>query len=216
MRELGLDRRVPSSRRAATAGKRGTGRARAAANATSDRPRQIRTVHAVDRREDRILPLGLLPALLDRRHRERHAVGRLVTAHAGAAVLPDGLEERMALRLDGAARVEDAQLAPRVRIRRVGRQPRAFAGRPPARRNTRVHRHETSRAGQGGDGKNDQGSTAHVRRLEVTPDGVKRTDGYSAFELVKDGSKLPGTCDAESHTCRSSPKSKPCGGSSSR
>src|SRR6185436_1206658 len=93
---------------------------------------------------------------------------------------------------------QDAQLAPCVGIGGVGRQPRAFAGRPPACWDT-VHRHETCGAHQGGKGKNDQDGSAHVRRLEVTPGGVKRTDGYSAIESVKVRSKQrrPRSCDPE-------------------
>ena len=98
--------------------------------------RQVRTVHAVHGREDRILSPRRAPSILNRGDRDRHRIGRLVTAHAGAAVAANRLEERMPLRLDGATRIQDAKLAMRIGIRHIRRQRRTIAGGPPSRRAT--------------------------------------------------------------------------------
>ena len=102
--------------------------------------RQIRTVHAVHGRKQRILAAGRRPALADAAHRQRHAVGRLVAGDARAAVRADRLEERMPLRVERTGRVQHADLPAIVVVRRERRQRRPLARRPPRAGRTRLRR----------------------------------------------------------------------------
>ena len=133
-RELGRDRAGRRHRRAATAVRSGTGRARAAASATRDR-RPADRDNPCRRSRRRSGPyLCCLASAHDARQRERHAVGGLMARHAGAAVRAERLEERVAFGGDGAARIENAEPSRRVRVLDVRGQRAILTGRPPLAR----------------------------------------------------------------------------------
>ena len=93
--------------------------------------REMRAVAAVDGREQRVLPARRVPALADRRHRQRHGVRGLVTGDAAAAVGAERREKRVVAGIDRAGRIEDAERAGGVRVERFRGQRPAVAGSPP-------------------------------------------------------------------------------------
>ena len=91
----------------------------------------MRAVHAVHRREQRILALGLIPSTTDHLYRQGHRTCRLMAGDAGAPVLADGFKEGMADGIHGACGVHQADAAESVWIGRKSGQRLAAGRRPP-------------------------------------------------------------------------------------
>ena len=93
--------------------------------------RKMRAVHAVHRREQRILALGLIPSTTDHLYRQGHRTCRLMTGDTGAPVLADGFKEGMADGIHGACGVHQADAAESVWIGRKSGKRLAAGRRPP-------------------------------------------------------------------------------------
>src|SRR5204863_4527621 len=93
--------------------------------------REVRAVRAVDRGEERILAVGVRPAVADKIERKAHGVAGLVTRDTGAPVGAECREEGMTLRLDFAGLIQEAQLAEGVVVFLRGRNRDSAAGIPP-------------------------------------------------------------------------------------
>ena len=120
-RELGIDRRAVGRLRRPRQRRCGTGRARATASATRGSP---------GGRCGQFMPsiaakIGSLPPVSRQRSRTLRTDSAMPSAgwwqrDAGAAVLADRLEERMALRLDGPGGVQQADLTAIIGISSIG------------------------------------------------------------------------------------------------
>ena len=88
--------------------------------------RQSRAIRPIERREDRVLAIGCVPAVQQAGGGDAHPVSRLVTIHAGSPVGSQRGKERMAVRVHGARSIENAE-------RSVGAVEGVELGQDPAR-----------------------------------------------------------------------------------